>query len=97
MLLQGVRVSGLPTLILYWRGKPVVSHSGVISESELEKWLDVHLFSNAALEKETTIVTTTTNMVRGGDDKENKSDDSGGKRRGFVSFASQYGRDDYAL
>ena len=44
MLLQNVRVSGLPTLILYWRGKPVAMHSGVITEEELEDFLDKNLF-----------------------------------------------------
>ncbi len=81
----------------------MASHSGVISEANLEDWLDKNLFSNDALDR------------RGGGG--GSSDENGGAtkkkevservgegdeagtaaKRGFISFASQYGRDDYAL
>ena len=101
MLLQNVRVSGLPTLILYWRGKPVAMHSGVITEEGLEDWLDKNLFSNGALVDEETdgssnndAITKKAKEDAAGDDEDSTA--TAGKR-GFVSFASQYGRDDYAL
>jgi thioredoxin 1 len=98
MLLQNVRVSGLPTLILYWRGKPVAMHSGVINEEGLEDFLDKNLFSNEALlvdgSSNDDAITKKAKEDAAGDDEDSTT--TAGKR-GFVSFASQYGRDDYAL
>uniref|UniRef100_A0A7S2M638 Thioredoxin domain-containing protein n=1 Tax=Skeletonema marinoi TaxID=267567 RepID=A0A7S2M638_9STRA len=101
LLLQGVRVSGLPTLILYWEGEPVASHSGVISEEGLEDWLEVNLFSNNELNRQSVVgndggAVTKTKEVNNnseGTDEEIAT----APKRGFVSFASQYGKDDYAL
>lgn len=102
MLLQGVRVSGLPTLILYWRGEPVASHSGVISEDGLEDWLDVNLFSNHALDRGGSISRSGSSNDKTKKKEVNEREGAGEEvgtaaKRGFVSFASQYGRDDYAL
>eukprot|EP00573_Skeletonema_grethae_P011430 CAMPEP_0201709750 /NCGR_PEP_ID=MMETSP0578-20130828/58268_1 /ASSEMBLY_ACC=CAM_ASM_000663 /TAXON_ID=267565 /ORGANISM="Skeletonema grethea, Strain CCMP 1804" /LENGTH=258 /DNA_ID=CAMNT_0048198741 /DNA_START=9 /DNA_END=786 /DNA_ORIENTATION=- len=97
LLLKGVRVSGLPTLILFWRGEVVASHSGVISEEGLEDWLDVHLFSNDEL-----LNCESVDVGSCEDEKQQQVNKRGGEeevvaKRGFVSFASQFGRDDYAL
>ena len=98
MLLQGVRVAGLPTLILYWRGEPVASHSGVILEEEMENWLDVNLFSNDKLDRSNyngSVVTKQNEASEGAGEEEEEV--AAVAKRGFVSFASQHGRDDYAL
>ena len=94
-------MSGLPTLILYWKGEPVASHSGVISEEGLEDWLEVNLFSNVELNRQSVVgndggAVTKTKEVNNnseGTDEEIAT----APKRGFVSFASQYGKDDYAL
>ena len=71
-------MSALPTLILFNDGKPIGTHSGVITEDELEAWLDESLFSKPST-------------------KESIGEKEVESKRGFVSFASQFGRDDYAL
>jgi thioredoxin-like negative regulator of GroEL len=96
-------IRGLPSLVLYHNGEPVAIHSGAITEMELEDWLEEHLsvvVSNddgrkrvEELEGEIAV-----KLKR----ETNSSDSVGGEsesipKRGFVSFASQYGRDDYAL
>jgi len=96
-------VSGLPTLILYWKGEPVASHSGVISEEGLEDWLEVNLFSNGELNRQSV----GSNDGGGAMTKKKKEVNNNSQgtdeeiattpKRGFVSFASQYGKDDYAL
>ena len=90
MLLQGVKISGLPALVLYRDGKPVCSHSGVITEDELDSWLDDNLFSKST-DEDAMLESTedTTKSARKTLDENEK--------KGFVSFASQFGRDDYAL
>ncbi|KAL9181795.1 hypothetical protein ACHAXT_012138 [Thalassiosira profunda] len=91
LLLQGVMISGLPTLVLYNNGAPLATHSGVITEEGLEKWIDDNLFSRMVeigagkmhSEAEST--------------KDPDGDDSAtASKRGFVSFASQTD-DDYML
>ena len=99
MLLQGVRVSGLPTLILYWKGQVVASHSGMISKEELDSWLEVHLFSNDALDRRDVgkeSLTTNEEMKTREKDGDNNVTEATSKR-GFVSFTSLYGKDEYAL
>ena len=81
LLLQGTRISGLPTLMLYLDGKQLASHSGMITQQGLEDWLDVNLFSKN--------LDSTTNI------KPTK-DDTTSNKRGFVSFAAS-GVDDYML
>lgn len=78
-------------------------HSGVITEEGLEDWLDKNLFSNEALlvDGETDGSSNDDAIVKkakgdaAGDDEEDSTATAG--KRGFVSFASQFGRDDYAL
>lgn len=77
-------------------------HSGVITEEELEDFLDKNLFSNEALlvDEETggssndDAITKKAKEDAAGDDEDSTAT---ADKRGFVSFASQYGRDDYAL
>mmetsp|Transcript_27788 Transcript_27788/g.41836 ORF Transcript_27788/g.41836 Transcript_27788/m.41836 type:complete len:249 (-) Transcript_27788:153-899(-) len=102
LLLQGVRVSGLPTLILYWKGEPVATHSGVISEEGLEHWLEVNLFSNGELNRQSVGSNDGGAMTKKTKEVYNNSEGTDEEiatapKRGFVSFASQYGKDDYAL
>ena len=78
LLLQGIMVSALPTLILFDNGKPICTHSGVITDDELDAWLNEHHFSKPSSKKE---------------EKEEVLE----SKKGFVSFTSQFGRDDYAL
>ena len=97
MLLQGVRVSGLPTLLLYNnRGEPLASHSGVITETELEGWIEDNLLSKwdeFEAEPSSSISATAERKEEG---KVGANDcDAGSKKRGFISLASQV--DDYAL
>jgi thioredoxin-like negative regulator of GroEL len=99
MLLQGVMIRGLPTLVLYHDGKPLATHSGAITENELNAWLDEHLFSK--------IDTFEAGQELGGEVAkkkvwdEKRSDTPGSKnasaKRGFVSMTSQFGSDDYML
>lgn len=100
MLLQGVLVRGLPTLVLYHNGQPLATHSGVITETGLEEWLEENLFSmKDEFEAEVRQQSTTTNS--GQQEEPNKAEESDesatGKKRGFVSFGSQFGQDDYML
>ncbi|KAL7493495.1 hypothetical protein ACHAWT_006043, partial [Skeletonema menzelii] len=88
LLLQGVRVSGLPTLMLFWRGQVVATHSGVISKEGLEDWLDGNFDVVATMRKNE-------EEVKKGEKEE--EDVTASKKRGFISFASQYGMDDYAI
>lgn len=73
-------------------------HSGVISEEGLDDWLDVNLFSNDRLIHESESVSNDHDALM----KKEKEKSQGGEevtapKRGFISFASQNGRDDYAL
>jgi thioredoxin 1 len=89
LLLQGVMVRGLPTLILYNGGEPVATHSGAITETGLEEWLDNNLLAK--------IDVTETNAIQNDGLVEEKVGESSSitGQRGFVSFASQF--DDYSL
>ena len=93
MLLQGVMVRGLPTLILYNDGKPLATHSGVITQDGLEHWLEESMSEMDDLEMEAKQSTSTPMSTK----KEESKKDEGvaGPKRGFVSFATQV--DDYAL
>lgn len=83
----------------------MASHSGVISEEGLEGWLDVNLFSNDELLKceSVDVVGSMTKNKEKQQQQVNKREGGGEvgeevvAKRGFVSFASQFGRDDYAL
>jgi thioredoxin-like negative regulator of GroEL len=109
MLLQGVMIRGLPTLVLYHDGKPLATHSGAITENELNAWLEEHLFSNIdTLESEQELVGNVAVAARASlwDDKrirnntgtsETAKETSSGRKRGFVSMTSQFGSDDYML
>ena len=94
MLLQGVMVRGLPTLLLYNEGKPLATHSGAITEEELEGWLEEHLFSqvDSAISGDSGARTKSTQPKM-----DITNNDDGCEKRGLVSFASQFGRDDYML
>ena len=86
----------------------VACHSGVISEEGLVDWLDGNLVWNDGLglsrEGESDV-----DVVGGSNDlnvaltmKKEKEGNKGEEdvtapKRGFISFASQYGTDDYAL
>ncbi|KAL7510353.1 hypothetical protein ACHAXN_012000 [Cyclotella atomus] len=91
MLLQGVMIRGLPTLVLYHDGKPLATHSGAITENELNAWLDEHLFSK--------IDTFEAGQELGGEVAKKKVPGSknASAKRGFVSMTSQFGSDDYML
>jgi len=100
MLLQGVMVRGLPTLLLYDDGKPLATHSGAITEEELESWLKEHLFSFSSNQSSLNRGQENMPSKLGGDSKvegESARIDDEKKKRGFLSFDSQFGRDDYAL
>lgn len=92
MLLQGVMVRGLPTLLLYNNGSPLVTHSGAITETGLQQWLEDGLGT----------ATAAATPAYGDKPKEQEptndaahQDDAPGGKRGFVSFA--VGKDDYSL
>ena len=103
MLLQGILIRGLPTLIIYHDGVPLATHSGAISETAFHQWLEDNLFSKI---DDVTGEITTGNL--GSSDaklqssEKDKSDsekihESGETKRGFINFASYFGRDDYAI
>ena len=96
MLLQGVMVRGLPTLLLYNDGVPLASHSGAITESDLETWLEENFneLNNMKNSKQDGQKEQKEQNVSLEENAETDEASSGGKR-GFVSFA--FGRDDYAL
>jgi len=86
----------------------VANHSGVISEEGLEDWLDVNLFSNDELLNCPSVVGSCAEdgAMTKKEEQQQVNKRGGGKvgeevatveKRGFVSFASQFGRDDYAL
>ena len=86
LLLQGTRISGLPTLMIYQDGKPLATHSGMITQQGLEDWLDVNLFSKN--------LDSTTNIKPAEEDNAT-NDATTINKTGFVSFAN--GVDDYML
>ena len=67
----------------------VATHSGVISKEGLEDWLDGNFDVVATMRKNE-------EEVKKGE-KEEEEDVTASKKRGFISFASQYGMDDYAI
>ncbi len=83
----------------------VASHSGVISEEGLEDWLDVNLFSNDELLDCDSCEDGAMTKEEKQQQQQHQANKKGGEtvgievvaKRGFVSFASQFGRDDYAL
>lgn len=83
----------------------VASHSGVISEEGLEDWLDVNLFSNDELLDASVVGRFEDGTMMKKEEKQQQVNKRGGEtvekkvvaKRGFVSFTSQFGRDDYAL
>ena len=100
MLLQGVMVRGLPTLILYHDGKPLATHSGAITESDLNTWLEDNLFSKVD------VLTGDILDGSGGgstakksptQELDKKKENMVRAKRGFVSMTSQFGADDYML
>lgn len=99
MLLQGVMVSGLPTLVLYNDGRPIASHSGVITRVDLEKWLEKHLINKVGEFRPEVGMSTSANQVKweGTAAKEKASSEVTASKKGFVSFASQFAADEYAL
>ena len=88
MLLKGVMIRGLPTLCLFHDGEILATHSGAITETGLDDWLEENLFSNRALDSV-------------GNNQTGQTQDSRSQRieakRGFVSMTSQFGSDDYML
>jgi len=90
LLLRGIRVEGLPTLLLFKDGKLLAENSGMITEDKLERFINtnisyLHFSSGPSEEKKTEIET----ML---------SDESGGAgRRGLVSMTSRFEGDDYML
>mmetsp|Transcript_29754 Transcript_29754/g.54869 ORF Transcript_29754/g.54869 Transcript_29754/m.54869 type:complete len:211 (-) Transcript_29754:272-904(-) len=98
MLLQGVMVRGLPTLLLYNNGIPLASHSGVITETGLEEWLEDNLLSKMdEFETEVTQSTAVTSKEKEESKKDEVNEGDTGSKRGSVSLASQLGKDDYML
>lgn len=99
MLLKGVMIRALPTLVLFHSGVPLATHSGAITEEELNAWLDENLFSRIdtlpgdILGEMDSVVANTqideTNNMKSKKESESKS------RRGFVSMT--YEADDYML
>jgi len=88
LLLQGARISGLPTLMIYQDGKPLAQHSGMITQQGLEDWLDANLFSKN--------LDSTTN-IKPAKEGNATNDTTTDNKRGFVSFASGGIDDDYML
>lgn len=96
MLLQGVRVQGLPTLILYHDGRPLATHSGAISQEGLDAWIDENLFSKLDADG---------NYLGGSNGLKSKENDGksdgdtkiGETKRGKISFTSLFEGDDYML
>ena len=87
-------IKGLPTLILYYEGTPLATHSGMITESGLDEWLDNNLFSKM---NELNTMNNAANDEKLEQMKEDSmSEEVCGKQRGFVSFDSS-GKDDYML
>lgn len=73
-------------------------HSGVISEERLDDWLDVNLFSNDRLIHESADSSNDHDDAFTKSEKKSQGEeDVTAPKRGFISFASQNGRDDYAL
>lgn len=100
MLLQGVMIRGLPTLVLYHDGKPLTTHSGAITEDQLNAWLEENLFSKLeSLEAEQELggEVATALWSEKGEVESNKNKRVIERKRGFVSMASQFGSDDYML
>lgn len=95
MLLQGVMLKGLPALALYLDGEPLALHSGMITEDDLEAWLDGHLFSKPELKSATAKDAPPTNEAEKGAAADAEDALVTGKR-GLVSFAAQM-KDDYML
>ena len=92
LLLQGLIISGLPTLVIYHEGKPLKTHSGMITEEGLDERLHEHLFSK--MNDFNTTNNETEPKEREHPVKENEFTPI--KKRGFVSLASSE-RDDYML
>ena len=91
LLLQGLIISGLPTLVIYHEGKPLKTHSGMITEEGLDEWLHEHLFS-----KMNDFNTNNEAELIEREDPVKENEFTPIKKRGFVSLASS-GRDDYML
>lgn len=89
LLLQGVMISGLPTLVIYHEGEPLKTHSGMITEEGLNEWLHEHLFSKMN-------DLTTNNEAELKEREDPVKENAPIKKRGFVSLASSE-RDDYML
>eukprot|EP00581_Thalassiosira_minuscula_P016848 CAMPEP_0183732534 /NCGR_PEP_ID=MMETSP0737-20130205/38658_1 /TAXON_ID=385413 /ORGANISM="Thalassiosira miniscula, Strain CCMP1093" /LENGTH=238 /DNA_ID=CAMNT_0025965563 /DNA_START=121 /DNA_END=837 /DNA_ORIENTATION=- len=98
MLLQGVRVQGLPTLLLYNNGSPVASHSGAITQNDLEDWLEENLVRmQEEFEQQSISEAVKSKLAEESKDDEEEDGANVGSKRGFVSFASQFDGDDYML
>ena len=101
MLLQGVMVRGLPTLVLYNNGNPLATHSGAITEAGLEEWLQDNLLSKREeFNAEVVQQSTAQGLEEGKGGRtidEPDGEGSTSEKRGFVSFGSQFGQDDYML
>ncbi|KAL7480078.1 hypothetical protein ACHAW6_011290 [Cyclotella cf. meneghiniana] len=103
MLLQGIMIRGLPTLVIYHDGVPLATHSGAISETALNQWLEDNLFAKI----DDIAGSITTGDLSSSDAKlqsteKDKSDsekinESGERKRGFINFTSYFERDDYAI
>lgn len=103
MLLQGIMIRGLPTLVIYHDGVPLATHSGAISETALNQWLEDNLF--AKIDDMTGSITTgdlSSSDAKLQSTEKDKSDsekinESGKRKRGFINFTSYFERDDYAI
>ena len=90
LLLRGIRIEGLPTLLLFQDGKLLAENSGMITEDKLERFINtnisyLHFSSGPSEEKKTEIES----ML---------SDELGREgRRGLVSMTSRFEEDDYML
>ena len=84
LLMQGVRVSGLPSLLLYNNGTPLALHSGVITKVRLEELLEDNLFSKMDKFEAEAKFDSKEETKKDGASKEVANDE----RRGFVSFTN---------
>lgn len=97
MLLGGVMVRGLPTLLIYNDGIPLASHSGVMTKAELEEWLEKQITKMDELTSELGKSTPANLKKKDTEEKDKASLGVTGSKKGFVSFASQFLVDDYAV
>lgn len=87
LLMQDVMPQSLPSLILFRDGKALAKHNGVISDQELEEFIESNLASGG--------LDGSSAEVNAASDEQATSSAPEKKKAGFVSFTTD--RDDYML